>query len=91
MVVGLLLSAAVNVMIVEEILSQSYVSLSLLIAALGVVAAQLYKHQQQKKYRNKAIIPEAGKTHAGGIAATAAWFVVLLCWTASLALAVFCR
>ena len=85
----MMVSIMVNLMIITGLMSHSYVSLALFIAAVGVGVAQITKHKLKSHKVTDAASPEA--SGAGGKVMTVAWFFVLLAWTGTLVYVIFTR
>ncbi|SHI05676.1 hypothetical protein SAMN02745823_02128 [Sporobacter termitidis DSM 10068] len=90
MAVALLLSAAINLMVITQVMSRAYISLGLLIAAAGLFIAQL-RRPRRKKPQDQAGVPVREDAQAGGTALTVIWFAVLLAWAATLVCAILLR
>lgn len=96
MIVTLLLSGSVNALVALGIMGHSYLSLSLLIAVIGVAAASFHRRSQQKRAAAAAeeeqeqkaeVVPHQGAS----LLLTGFWLVVIAGWIVSLAAAFFIK
>jgi ABC-type Fe3+ transport system permease subunit len=88
MIVALLVSVSINVLVVEHVLSRPYVSLGLLIAAIGAGIWQ-YKLQAGRRKVASKKDPAPEEAPKEGKLGTIVWYILLLLWAASLVYALF--